>query len=74
MRNAAKALIPLLVLTACGGGGEGTNQAENRAAAPTDIDVLPADESVATDSSELAAGVNDPELDNTGANELGNGY
>lgn len=73
MRSAAELLIPLLALAACSGSGETGNEAAvNRAAAPTEIDVLPADESVGTESGELAAGVNDPELDEAGSNAIAN--
>lgn len=72
MRNAARLLIPLLALAGCGGDERGKEEAANRAAAPTEIDVLPADESVGTESGELAAGVNDPELDEAGSNAIAN--
>jgi hypothetical protein len=36
-----------------------SNSAENQAAAPTDVDVLPPDESVATPSDDLARGTTD---------------
>lgn len=69
-----------LILAACGGGAETANEAAaGNSAAATDIDVLPADESVGTDSSALASGVNDPELNEadgeaTDTNAVANEY
>ena len=54
-----------LTLAACGATDTDDQAADN--AATADIDVLPADESVATSSDELASGVNDPDV-----NALGN--
>ena len=54
-----------LLLAACGSGAESPEA--NNAAAPADVDVLPADESAATPSADLANGVSDPAV-----NELGN--
>ena len=54
-----------LLLAACGGSPD--DQPANDAAAPVEIEALPADESVATTSSELANGVNEPD-----AADLGN--
>ena len=53
------------LLAACGGARDA--QPGNNAAAPVDIEALPADESVATTSEELAEGVNEPDV-----NDLGN--
>lgn len=73
------ALSLLILLGACGGGEAEQTEANTAAAAPTDIDVLPADESVATESGELATGVDEPEVDGVGAdqaeaNQAVNGY
>ncbi len=60
-----RAAISLAVLlAACGGGPE--EQPANSAAAPADIEALPADESSATSSAELANGVNEPDIGNLG--------
>ena len=66
MRAAAKVLVPMAMLSACGGGATEPT-AENNVAAPADIETLPADESSETSSAELANGVNDPDV-----NDLGN--
>jgi hypothetical protein len=69
MRNANSALLILLgcaVLSGCGGNPSDQNVAmANNAAVPADIEALPADESSATPSNELAGGtgeeaVNEP--------------
>ena len=66
MRNAAKTfliLIPAAVLGACGSNGD---QQDNRANAVevnssvVEVDTLPADESSATSSEELANGATEP--------------
>lgn len=54
------------VLAACGGASEAPVR-NNESSALSDVDVLPADESSATTSAELANGVNDPDV-----NDLGN--
>ena len=54
-----------LTIAACGATDTDEQSAANATSA--DIDVLPADESVATSSGELANGVNAPDV-----NELGN--
>ena len=61
-----RAAISLAVLlAACGGAPD--DQPANVAQAPVEIEALPADESVATTSKELAEGVNEPDV-----NDLGN--
>ena len=69
MRNANSALLILLgcaALSGCGGNQSEQNVAmANNSALPADIEALPADESSATPSNELAAGtgeeaVNEP--------------
>ena len=56
-RIAILASAAALMLGACGGNDSAGES--NQAAAPTDVDVLPADESVATESEDLAQGAID---------------
>ena len=71
MRNANSALLILLgcaALAACGGNPSDQNAAmANNSAVPADIEALPADESSATPSNELAGGA-DEEAVNEPAN------
>ena len=61
MRAAASLLAGALALVGC---GEQTPETRN---GPAEVEALPADESAATTSEELANGVNDPDV-----NDLGN--
>lgn len=68
MRNAAKLLL-IAALAGCGGDNGQSNEtavgnevkATNETLANADIEALPADESAATTSEELANGVNEPD-------------
>jgi hypothetical protein len=60
--NKTSAILALgLALAACGGGEAEQHDAANNSAAISDIDTLPADESVTTPSDELANGAAEPQ-------------
>ena len=65
------AFAAALMLGACGGNDEAAQA--NQAALPGDVDVLPPDESVATESDDLVDGAIDNNAEAaTGANAVGN--
>jgi ABC-type glycerol-3-phosphate transport system substrate-binding protein len=71
-RTAILASAAVLMLGACGGTDEGREA--NQAAAPADVDVLPPDESVATDSDDLVSGAVDNRAEGgAGENAVENG-
>ena len=69
MRNASSALLILLgcaALAGCGGNQADQNDAmANNSAVPADIEALPADESSATPSNELAGGADGEAVNET---------
>ena len=64
MRGAASLI--LLALAACDGPAVEPSNEELAANAPVEVQALPADESAATSSGELANGVNEPDAPDLG--------